>query len=325
MDNNKMNGFIAVQDDGESVLGKILYYSLSSVLIEKETLARICEDIGFPCNAGKRTASADAFRSATGDIYESKTVQGLYGTEVIKIYCRDNQAEKGAISRELIKETLDARSNDYKKLANITFSKDNGMDYGDFVYDEHVDPMDYCREAAELFELYQVCAGRKQIETVLESFVDSLSAVKLVAHGKMYFVPREHMHRLDIFEDLIVQIEANNQHKNKSRLPMDANSMYVVDDAKQREKMTAAFYRSVKREIADYTERANYLIQSGSQSAAIMDRWVVKIEGLEQKKREYEEILKRELNAIDDEFSSLGYLSQELQIRAQGIRRSKAA
>ena len=193
------------------------------------------------------------------------------------------------------------------------------------MYDEHVDAYTHCREAAELFELYQTCAGRRQIETLLQSFVDSLLAVKLLPHGKMFFVPRDHMHKLEVFEDLIVQLEQNNRYENPRRMPMDANSMYVVDDAKQREKMAAAFYRSVRREIEDYQERASHLIQSGSQSPAIMERWVVKIEGLEQKKREYEAILNRELNAIDDDFSTLNYLSQELQIRARGLRLGRAA
>jgi len=321
----EMSSLISVTHDGEGVLGKILYYSLSSVLIDKEDLARICEDIGFPYKSSRRVALADAFRSATGDIYDTKTVRGSFGAEVFKIYCRDNASEREVISRELVKETLDARTNNYKKLANLTYSKDMGMSYGDLMYDEHVEPLDYCREAEQLFELYQTCAGRKQIETLLESFVDSLQAVKLLAHGKMYFVPREHMHRLDLFEDLIQMIEAHNQHKNKFRLPMDANSMFVVNDQKQREKMAAAFYRSVRREIAEYQERANHLIQTGSQSATIMERWVLKIDGLWDKKWEYEEVLKRELNDLDEDFSSLGFLSQELQLRARGIRRNNAA
>jgi len=321
----QMNSFIAVNDDGEGVLGKILYYSLSSILINKEKLTQICDEIGFNANVAKRTAPADAFRSATGDINETKTVKTPYGTEIFKVYCRDNVTDKGAVSRELVKETLNARTNDYKKLANITYTKDYGVSYDDLVYDEYVDASQHCREAVELFELYQDCVGRKQIETLLKAFVDSLSAVKLLAHGHMYFIPREHMHRLDIFEDLIAQLEANNQHSNQRRMPMDSNSMYVVDDAKQREKMAAAFYRSVRRDIAEYQERANYLIKSGSESAAVMERWVVKIEGLEQKKREYESVLKRELNDIDDEFSTLGYLSQELQIRARGLRLKRAA
>jgi len=321
----KMSSFIAVEDDGESVLGKILYFSLSSILVETDKLAQICADINFPTAAGKRVALADAFRSATGDIYESRTVKTPYGTETYKVYCRDNATSQSAVSRELVKETLGITTNEYKKLANITFSKDYGVSYDSLVHDDHVDAAQHCREAIELYELYQDCVGRKQIETLLRSFVDSLSAVKLLAHGHMYFIPREHMHRLEVFEDLIEQLEANNKHRNPRRMPMDSNSMYVVNDAKQREKMAAAFYRSVRRDIAEYQERADYLIKSGSESAAVMERWVVKIANLEDKKREYESILKRELNDIDDEFSTLGYLSQELQIRARGIRLRNAA
>ena len=115
-------------------------------------------------------------------------------------------------------------------------------------------------------------------------------------------------------------LEEHNQHKRPDRDPLEVNSIYVVDDAKQRQKMAAAFYRSVRREIAEYEERVTNLIQSGSQSPKIMDRWVMRIQGLEQKKRNYENILKRELTDLDEEFTSLRYLSDELRIRAAGLR-----
>ncbi|MGM9600806.1 MAG: DUF6744 family protein [Faecousia sp.] len=70
---------------------------------------------------------------------------------------------------------------------------------------------------------------------------------------------------------------------------------------------------------------ADYLIQSNSPSPAIMERWVLKIETLEQKKRHYEEILRRELDGLDDEFASLKFLSQELSLRARNLRFRKAA
>ena len=56
-----------------------------------------------------------------------------------------------------------------------------------------------------------------------------------------------------------------------------------------------------------------------------MDRWVLKIRGLEEKKKHYEQVLRRELDGLDDEFSTLKLLSQELQMRAQNIRFQKAA
>lgn len=323
--NMQLEDFMAVKDDGEGVLGKLLYYSLSSILVDKCTLGRLCAELDFPYSGGKRTAMADAYRSATGDIYDYKTATGPFGAQVYKVYCRDNISTRDVISRELIKETLGASTNQYKKLANITFTPGAGLSYDGLAFDEHVDPLEHCREAERLFELYQTCAGRKQIETLLENFVHSLEAVKVLSRGKMYFIPREHMHRLDVFEALIEALEAHNQSVCKNRLPMDANSMYVVDDEKQRQKMALAFYRTAQRELTECTERATHLIQSGSQSAAILERWVLRIEALAAKKGKYEQVLRQELSDMDDEFTALGYLSQELQIRARGIRINRAA
>ena len=106
---------------------------------------------------------------------------------------------------------------------------------------------------------------------------------------------------------------------------LSVNSFYIIDDAKQRDKMTEEFYSAVKKEIALYQEKADYLIQSGSRSPAIMERWVNKIATLEQKKQHYEEILRRELDGLDDEFETLRLLSQELSVRANGLRFRKAA
>ena len=73
-------------------------------------------------------------------------------------------------------------------------------------------------------------------------------------------------------------------------------------------------------EIVTYQEKRDYLIKRGSQSPAIMERWVLKVQALEQKKWHYESVLQRELDGLDDEFSVLKFLSQELQVRANNIR-----
>ena len=46
----------------------------------------------------------------------------------------------------------------------------------------------------------------------------------------------------------------------------------------------------------------------------------MRVQALEQKKRHYEGVLQRELDGLDDEFSVLKFLSQELQVRANSIR-----
>lgn len=168
----------------------------------------------------------------------------------------------------------------------------------------------------ESSNLYQRCANRKQIETICVNFLRGMEATKLSVTGHMYFVPRTFMERVDIFEDFITLLSG----LNKKQTPLVVNSFYIIDDAKQRDKMTEEFYLAVKKEIATYQEKCDYLIKSSSQSPAVMERWVLKVQALEEKKRHYEGVLQRELDGLDDEFSVLKLLSQELQVRARSIR-----
>ena len=58
---------------------------------------------------------------------------------------------------------------------------------------------------------------------------------------------------------------------------------------------------------------------------ANIEWWVLKTDALMSKKRECEEILHLELNEIDDNFQTLAFLAQELQIRTRGIWLNKVA
>lgn len=318
-----MNEFLAASSgEKEHMLGKFLYFTLANLLVEKEALSDLCESMGIPYAGGNRLSVSDAFRSATGDIRERIPVTSMGESHIYLAYCRDNKRTSGVLSRELVKETLNQQTNRYEKLANISYDKEDGIFRCDnLVMDDAVDVPGCCRRAEELFELYQRCANRKQIETICTNYLRSIEATKLSITGHMYFVPRTYMDKVDIFEDFINLLGG----LNRNDTPLMVNSFYIIDDEKQRAKMTEEFYAAVKKEIATYQERADYLIKSGSQSPAVMERWVLKIQGLEEKKRHYEQVLRRELDGLDDEFSTLKFLSQELQMRSRSIRFQKAA
>ena len=61
-----MTDFIGTsQGDKAHMLGKFLYFSLSSLLVERETLKKLCEDIGIPYAGGTRLSVGDADRKST--------------------------------------------------------------------------------------------------------------------------------------------------------------------------------------------------------------------------------------------------------------------
>lgn len=313
-----MRNFVAAAEgDKEHVLGKFLYFSLSNLLVEKEALSKLCEDMGIFYSGGERLSVSDAFRSATGDIRERIPVTANGQTNIYLAYCRDNKHTASVLSRELVKETLNQQTNRYEKLANISFDKEDGVfRCENLVPDDAVDVRGCCRRAEELFELYQRCANRRQVETICANFLRSIEATKLSITGHMYFVPRTYMEKVDIFEDFIMLLSG----LNKKGTPLTVNSFYIIDDAKQRGKMAEEFYLAVKKEIAEYQDKCDYFIKSGSNSPAVMERWVLKVQALEERKRHYESVLQQELDGLDEEFSTLKFLAQELQVRANNIR-----
>lgn len=87
-----MNSFIGTAEGDEThMLGKFLYFSLSNLLVEKDALSKLCDEMKIPHAGGSRLSVGDAFRSATGDIKEQIPVTYMGETHIYRIYCRDNK------------------------------------------------------------------------------------------------------------------------------------------------------------------------------------------------------------------------------------------
>ena len=190
------------------MLGKFLYFSLSNILVEKEPLIQLCEQLGIPYAGGKRISVSDAFRSATGDIKDRLVSSDNGERRIYAVYCRDNEQASDLLSRELVKETLNEQTNRYEKLANIYFDRrDQRFGYENICYDADVDAAAYCLRAEELFELYQRCANRRQIETICQAYLRSLEATKVSSTGYLYFVPRQHNYHLGKLERTLAKAD----------------------------------------------------------------------------------------------------------------------
>lgn len=114
----------AASGDRQNMLGKLLYFSLPSVLVDKNDLRQLCVDMNIPYAGGNRLSVSDAFRSATGDVRDRIISEECGERRIYQIYCRDNRRiSDSVISRELVKETMHQETNQYEKLANISYDK----------------------------------------------------------------------------------------------------------------------------------------------------------------------------------------------------------
>lgn len=308
-----LENYIAVQGNTDGIIGKFLYYSISNLLIPKEKFVEIGQSFGFPKVKPSKESKSGAYRNATTAIKDRIEIKDGTGKRVYRIYCRDNKKENAThIYRELVKETLNSRTNDYQKLANIIFDKDTETVYADdMVFDADVDVAEYCRRAITLFDRLCNCYATDQVDSIVQDQLSRMQANKISIHGNLYFIPNPHLQQLNILEDYIAAIS---QHNLRDGLVM-SNSMFVVDDERQRQKMTEEFYVNYKRDIEFYRERVQHFIDSGCDSSTIINRWIQKIDALQQKKRTYEQVLKKQLDDLNSEYSLLQMQAGELRVR----------
>ena len=301
----------------DDILGKYMYYSLPKLILKAERVKEICEQIGFPIQVNDKISLTDAFRSATGDIHDR-----IEDGKICRIYCRDNmRAEADILSRELVEETLYESTNTYTKLANITFDKSSGeIRLSDINYYSDRDIYGYFRRIEDLFELYKNCIGNRSIETMADKYIALMNAISISARGHHYFVPKANMHRIALLEDFMELIAKENlfsYSNSKDSKYISINSMYVADDEKQRGKMSREFYQDMAREIEEYQRRITRLIKNGNSSQAILDRWELKIQALENKKKDYESILKQNLSGMDESFTMLRDMCDQFRLHVK--------
>lgn len=137
-------------------------------------------------------------------------------------------------------------------------------------------------------------------------------ANKISIHGNLYFIPNPYLQKLNMLEDYI---DAISQYNLGGGLVM-SNSMFVVDDDRQRQKMTEEFYINYKRDIEQYKERIQHFIDNGCTSPTVISRWLLKLKALQEKKNTYEEILKRKLDDLNNDYAMLQMQSEELRVRS---------
>lgn len=322
MKTNNLMVVNSVDGKGSEILGKFLYYSFPRLLVNRKEFQKLVERYGFQTSSREKHSTVDAFRCATTDV-KDRIVEECNGEHnIVRIYFRDNKRVTGnIISRELVEETVNETTNNYRKLANVQLDKDTGYIFvTDIDCFTNRDVDGYCNRIKELYNLYLDSVGNRQIETVADKYISSLNAIKISARGYHFFVPKQYMGYIDDLEDFMEDLSCMNLYAptNKAtRKEISINSMYVADDEKQRKKMAMEFYLYMQKQIQDYQDKIEQLIKSGSQSDAIFTRWLNRVRTLEDKKYDYEVIFKQRLNDMDSEFEYLRTLCDEYKLRVR--------
>ena len=84
-----MQSFMGVNEGNGGIIGKLLYYSTSNILIPKNTFVQLGKAFNLPKVKPARESKSSAYRYATTALKERVVTKDLSGTHIYRIYCRD--------------------------------------------------------------------------------------------------------------------------------------------------------------------------------------------------------------------------------------------
>ena len=93
----EMQSFMGVNEGNGGIIGKLLYYSTSNILIPKNTFVQLGKAFNLPKVKPARESKSSAYRYATTALKERVVTKNLSGTHIYRIYCRDNKQDTSAV------------------------------------------------------------------------------------------------------------------------------------------------------------------------------------------------------------------------------------
>lgn len=207
-----LKNLAAVTKTGDqTILGDLVWYTIGEQLVPRNVLAYKLQNAGI--DEGFMPAEIripDAFRRATTAV-EKKRETG-YEEGIIENYLvREVSSDTKHILRLIVRETKDAKGKrlDYEpNVARITLDKTAG--YFTWTSEPGI-PEEMCREAEELYSIFQTHHDSRSIRSMVYKILASMAPTPVRPSGGVYFVPFKFESELKKLVSFLQSLEGNSE------------------------------------------------------------------------------------------------------------------
>lgn len=333
-----MNSFVAVKENnsnGSNIIGKLIYYTIGRTLIKEGKVRQIVRDCDIDISKlNSKYTNTHTFKSVTKMLEQKRKVVKPNGQiEVYNIRILDNEKENQGkkLVREIKKEVIKEKKNQFIYLGNFTYDKEIDAINAEkeklklkpvgFAVDYNInaskateidfDLKDECNNIIRLYDYAKDCYNENRLVTFVDNYVThELDASPVNIHGKLFFIPIFKNEELVKLEQFMTMIQEANEVKGN----ISFASIPVMDDEKYIKEYTKEFYAMAEEELEIYQKKLSAFIQNKKYSGKVLDGWLKKIDKFIEKKAKYEEVFKRNLSEIDEDIAIIERQVRELQI-----------
>jgi hypothetical protein len=288
-----------------SLLGYLLWFSVSEVELSRDGLLGAMEDAGLDERFAPGEISArDAFRRATSSLqrsrvpYDARSQTRLFGTERrhANLLVRDVRTTGASVVRQLVREVVDAvgATLEHRTVGQLELSASGEMRAFPLAPGLLEEEQEILHEAQAAFEEAKAHHDAGAIRRPIPRALSECSPVGLRASGGVYFVPRGHEPEVRAMERFVGELKDRLKEKAKRTLIM---AVELVDREEYRDAIAASLDEQVSREANALIKEMGEILRKHSKiTRRRQEDLFGRVRALKGAVAEYEALLEREIN-----------------------------
>src|SRR5215218_1233709 len=297
-------GAASAAQEEVSLLGYLLWFSISEAAVGREDLLGAMEDAGLDERFAPGEISArDAFRRATSSLqrsrvpYTARSQSRLFGTERrhANLLIRDVRTTGASVVRQLVREVVDAvgATLEHRTVGQLELSQKGEMRAFPLTAGLLEEEEEILRAAEAAFEEARAHHDAGAIRRTNQRALSECAPVGLRTSGGVYFVPRSHEPEVRAIERFVGELKDRLKEKAKRTLIM---AVELVDCEEYRDAIAASLDEQVSREANALIKEMGEILRKHSKiTRRRQEDLFGRVRALKGAVADYEALLEREI------------------------------
>ncbi|CVK18412.1 DUF6744 family protein [Sporomusa sphaeroides] len=329
---NNMNNLYAVRGgEADTILGNLVWFSVSDMEILRDDLVNLAANVGLPEKyVPAPIRPSDAFRRATSEV-GGVLRAGEEITEVLMV--REVLSSEERVVRHMIKEVRDKKNVrlNYEQIGEIEFERQWGSIKTTALSDE---AMPALRKAEMQYNKYRDYFVGDHLRKMIKTVLGECQAIGVRPAGAVYFTPAVHAGTVKAMNSLVKLLPGNNAEMHclpvinaieQKQMLEEKLRGHVLSQVSQIGNMLGgnAEVLGVKKTLASLAaEFAATLRDQKVVSKSAASNAIQQLQGLKQQVGEYESLLEANLGEVR---STIEVLRKQVRIMLERVSVEGAA
>lgn len=300
--------------------GRVMWYKFTEFVIEEDILLNLYRKLDVPEDIfPNEIRDKGAWKRACSRLQNKKRQRFEKDDEVHERKITYERKRPNPNTRIIVKiiRRSDEDDIEFKKLVRFKYEGEENISYEALDASEEV-AKEWYDEMYQQYEIYRSHYTKDQIRDAFRDTLKTLNPVTITSRGSVYFIPEQYADVIEKFSRAIKILREDFLDIADDSSALEVGQLPVIKQPEQRDIIKRKIKSETVEDASKIMTKARNIIENDENiDSSTYTRFVDKMKELNQRRKEYEEILDASLNTCDEQ---MNILKNQLNKLAQNVK-----